>query len=137
MLNCIRTSNNISTLGFDEILVSLLKYCSRELVLSLTHVINTWFTTGVHSSELKHTIVRPVHKKGEFSKLENYRSIALISNVFKLIEKLMEDRVNNIQNGHIKGSSIIHTIYQLLQNIPLGLNNWDSTVCTLLELLKR
>ena len=54
----------------------------------MTNIFNLSFSTGVFTSELKIARVISIHKKQPKLKLSNYRSISLLSNLDKILEKL-------------------------------------------------
>ena len=67
----------------------------QDISLQLADLFNLSFSSGSFPSLLKTAKVVPVFKKG--SKLDccNYRQISVISNVEKILEKLMYKRVYN------------------------------------------
>ena len=50
---------------------------------------NLSFTTDIFRDSLKIAKVTPVYKKGSKLECANYRRITLMSNLYKIIEKLM------------------------------------------------
>lgn len=146
VLEIINTLNNTNAVGYDEIPVSLLKYCGDILAEPITHIINKSFQTGTFPERLKFTLIKPIYKNGEKTDFNNYRPIALVSNLSKIFEKIIHKRIidfaqkNNIlsqnQNGYIKGRSTTRAIFQLLEEIINILNNKESAVCVLMDLTK-
>ena len=55
-----------------------LKYVPETTIVVLTNLINTSFSTGIFPDELKTAIIVPIHKKGNTSKINNYRPVALL-----------------------------------------------------------
>lgn len=137
---------NSGASGEDEIPVSLLKHCSENLALPLAHIANVSFQTGIFPERLKYTIVKPLHKKGDRGEFNNYRPIALTSNISKIIEKLIYSRMlrfidkNNIlnkhQNGYIRGRSTMRASFQLLVDIMDGICGKNLTACAFIDLSK-
>lgn len=144
VVNTIKDLNNTTATGIDEVPVSVLKHCAEELAPPLVHIINTSFQRGIFPDDLKHIIIRPIYKKGEKSKFENYRPIALISNISKIFEKIVLARMvtfldknkllNTNQNGYIRGRSTTRALFQFLMEILDGINKQESVICTLLDL---
>ena len=44
---------------------------------------------------MKYSIVRPLHKKGPITELENYRPISFLTVFSKLLEKVIHKRLNS------------------------------------------
>lgn len=142
----IRTLNNTKATGEDGIPVSLLQFCSDYIAAPLAHISNMCFQQGTFPDKLKYTIIKPIHKKGARDNFCNYRPIALISNISKIIEKMVLNRMinfvlkynilHNNQNGYMKKRSTTRATYQLLEDILTGINNTDITVCALMDLTR-
>lgn len=137
---------NKKSMGCDEIPVSLLKPVAGRVAIPLTHIINLSLSTGTYPNALKEALVKPVHKKGEKDKLDNYRPISLLSNINKVFERVIYDRLvaflerRNIiaeqQNGFRRGKSTITAIYQALEKILDSLNKQEVTAALCLDLSK-
>ena len=56
------------------------------------------FTTGIFQDSLKIAKVTPVYKKGSKLEFANYGPISLLSNLDKIIEKLMLKRLTGFLN---------------------------------------
>ncbi|KAK9738110.1 hypothetical protein QE152_g10137 [Popillia japonica] len=61
--NIILEMKNTNSVGFDEIPVRLIKFCSMAFVRVLVPVINICLQTGVFPDKLKHAAVKLIHKK--------------------------------------------------------------------------
>ena len=59
----------------------------------MTIIFNLSFSSGVFPSGLKIAKVIPIHKKESKLKCSNYRPISLLSNLDKILEKLMHNRI--------------------------------------------
>ena len=57
--------------------------------VALTYLINLAFETGIFPEILKTAKVIPIFKKGDQQDFNNYRPISLLSNIGKIIEKLI------------------------------------------------
>ena len=64
----------------------------------MTYLINLCFTTGKFPEILKEAAVVPIHKTGDKSQMINYRPIALISNIAKIFEMCLKDRIMSFVN---------------------------------------
>lgn len=142
----IRNLKNKKSVGSDEIPVSVLKTAAHVLSEPISHIINLAFVTGSYPEALKLGYVRAIYKKNEKNKIENYRPITLLSNINKIFEKVIYDRLVNYleskqiltdkQNGFRRGKSTVRAIYQSLTQIIKSLNDKRETVALCLDLSK-
>ena len=75
----------------------------------------------------KYLLVTPVHKKGDIHDVRNYRRISLLSNVSKLLEKLVDMQVRDYissnqlisanQHGFVKGWSCETALINLFSSL--------------------
>ena len=79
----------------------ILKNFKRQLLIPLSQLINLYFNRGVLPSTLKLAKVISIHKKGDTQDSNNYRPMSLLSNLCKLIKKLIHKRLYSFlhQNG--------------------------------------
>ena len=84
----IKTLKNNKASGPSSIRNKVFKTFTKPLSKPLADLINLFFRIGKFPSCLKTAKVIPVLKKGD-----NYRPISLISNISKIIEKLMHSRL--------------------------------------------
>ena len=119
---------NISkSTGPSSIPSKFLHYLSEELTRPLTLIINTCFSTGTHPDKLKISKVIPIFKKGSKLIPANYRPISLLSNINKVIEKLVFSRIfshiqnnkliYNLQYGFRPKHSTDHALINITENI--------------------
>ena len=73
----------------------ILTHMSEELASPLAIIANISFASGIHPDKLKIAKVIPIFKKGSKLIPANYRPISLLSNINKIIEKLVFPRVFN------------------------------------------
>ena len=78
----------------NSIPTTILKKFGTNLSFSLTELINLSFNQGKFQTVLKMASVTPTFKKGDKLDLNNCRPISLISNISKIIEKLIHQRLN-------------------------------------------
>ena len=79
--------------GPNSIPVKILKLLKNDLSLHLADIFNLSFSSGTFPSRLKIAKVIPIHKKDSKLLYSNYRPISLLSNIDKIIEKLMHKRL--------------------------------------------
>lgn len=137
---------NTSSVGEDRIGVRLIKYIVDDIQEPLTHIINLILCTGIFPEKLKIAEIKPIHKKGDKSDVTNYRPIALLPNISKVIEKIIYKRLTNFfekhnilhenQNGFRQGKSTIRAAYQAICEIVQSQNNDKKTALMCLDLSK-
>lgn len=137
---------NTNSVGYDDINTKILKLCAGELSLPLSHIINLSFTSGVFPSDLKLTVIKPIHKKGDKSSLNNYRPIALIPIISKIFEKFMSDKIytfltkynllNSEQFGFRKNSNTTLACLKLNKSIIEALNAKFAIIGIFLDMTK-
>lgn len=143
---CIRSLKNKQSVGADQVPICILKTVSEVIAYPLSHIINMSFKNGEFPEALKVAQIKPIHKKGDKSCEGNYRPISLLSNVSKVFEKLIHDRLltfiekNNIlsssQSGFRKGKSTVQAIYMAIEKILSALNTEMETVGMCIDLTK-
>jgi len=98
-----RKSKNSS--GYDGISTKLIKISSPFNGSPLAHTVyvtNPYFM-GIFPDHMKYTVVKPLFKKGDKSKISNYRPISILNSFSKVLEKAM---YNQLQ-GHLNKYSIL------------------------------
>ena len=111
------------TNGPNSIPTDILKLISPTISKHLSNIINISFSSGVFPSCLKEAYISPIHKKDSKLNIDNYRPISLLSNISKIIEKLMHSRLN-----------IFLTKFNCLFNNQFGFRNKHSTNHALIQL---
>ena len=89
----IKTLNTNKAVGPNSIPTKILKTYSKSLSKPPSELINLSFAQGNFPTILKIAKVIPIHKKGNKSECDNYRPTSLISNISKLLEKLVHERL--------------------------------------------
>ena len=79
--------------GPDAIGNWVLKHCSSSLCKPLTALFNKSLSDGIFQSVWKQANVCPFFKKGSISDKTNYRPILLLSNMSKILEKIVYKRL--------------------------------------------
>lgn len=82
--------------GWDGISAKALKCIAPHLSRVLEHIFNLSMDNGCWPDCLKCADIVPVHKEGSKSMLTNYRPIALISNIAKVFEKIVYNRLYHL-----------------------------------------
>ena len=84
--------------GPNGIPVKILKLPKNDISEQLSYIFNMSFLTGQFPSVLKIAKTIPIHKKQSKVDYTSYRPISLLSNIEKIIEKLMYKRLGNFLN---------------------------------------
>ena len=118
----------------------------NEISKQLADLFNLFFTTGVFPSVLKTAKVVPVFKKDSKLDYRNYRPIFLLSNIEKILEKLMYKRLytflnkNNViyslQSGFRQQYSTSHALINITKNIRKALDDGNIGCGVFIDLQK-
>ena len=80
--------------GWDNIPSFVLKYLPSNFLSALSYIFNLSLSQGKFPSYFKHSRVIPLFKKkGSTNNISNYRPISLLSNLSKILEKIVYNRV--------------------------------------------
>ena len=122
----IETLKNNKASGPSSIPTKIFKTFAKPLSKQLADLINLSFSTGKLPSSLKIAKVIPVFKNGDKLDCNNYRPISLISNISKIMEKLMHSRLYL----YLERNNIFY-------NLQFGFRNGHSTTIALLEITEK
>ena len=75
--------------GTDKFPATLLKQCSKSLAHPLQLRYKASLKTGEIPTDLKRAIITPIYKDGSRNLPKNYRPVALISHLIKILEKIL------------------------------------------------
>jgi hypothetical protein len=141
-----RTLKNKFTSGSDEIPDYVIKHSIDYFKKPLTDIYNTSLEKGVFPDRLKIAKIIPVHKKGNTRDINNYRPIALLSVFYKLLEKLVYNRlitfiekngiITDAQHGFRTNRSTITALQDFVHNILLAMDNKLNPNGLFMDLLK-
>ena len=116
----------------DGLSTKLLKKIAIEISKPMTHIFNLSLQNGIFPNKLKRSRTVPVFKSGDAHLCDNYRPIALLSSLSKIIEKMVSLKLiehletNNIlykhQYGFQKGKSTEHNLIHAMNFIGNAFN---------------
>ena len=121
--NLILSFNESISVGPNGLPAKILKLLKNDISFQLPNIFNLYFSTGVFPSGLKIAKVIPIHKKESKLKCPNYRPISLLSNLDKILEKLMHNRIYEFLEK-----------YKLIYPLQFGFQQHYSTSYALLNL---
>ena len=130
--NIISSLNSNKASGPNSIPYRILFLLKNEISKQLADLFNLSFTTGVFPSVLKTAKVVPVFKKDSRFDYSNYHPISLLSNIEKILEKLMCKRlytflnkniIYNLQFGFRQQYSTYHALNNITEKIRKALDD--------------
>ena len=131
--NIISSLNSSKASGPNSIPYRILFLLKNEISKQLADLFNLSFMTGVFPSVLKTAKVVPVFKKDSKLDYSNYRPISLLSNIEKILEKLMYKRlytfldnkniIYDLQFGFRQQYSTSHVLINITENITKTLDD--------------
>ena len=123
----IMVSDTSKSTGPNSIPNRILKEIRTSISTPISNLCNNSFATGKFPDILKISKVTPIHKKNSKLKVENYRPISLLSNINKIIEKIMFKRlysflelhncIYELQFGFREKHSTNHALLSMTQQI--------------------
>ena len=132
--------------GPNSIPTNLLKHFIDELTEPLVNIINKSLKEGTFPDILKLASVCPIYKKSDRTKCANYRPISLLSNLSKIFEKTMYNRIElflsefeiiyKLQFGFRKKYSTEHALLSIVEEIRKNLNNGEFSCGAFIDLEK-
>ena len=103
MLDCDITSDQVQiaikqlksgkAAGIDQVISELLIYGSHILILYLVDIFNHVFSSGVYPTEWTKGKLQLIYKRGDTNNPNNYRDITLLSNLGKLFDNILYNRI--------------------------------------------
>ena len=119
--------------GPNSIPTHILHLLKDHICTPLKHIFNLSFLSGQHPDILKISKTIPIFKKGSRLSVSNYRPISLLSNLNKILEKIVHSRVYQFledfqciysrQFGFRKNHSTNHALIDITETIRLALDN--------------
>lgn len=86
--------------GLDGVTTRLILKIKNAILTPLTHIFNLSLESGTFPECWKVASIRPIHKNGPTELPENYRPIALLSILSKILEKIVNNRIVNFFEKH-------------------------------------
>ena len=123
--------------GPNGIPTDILKGINNIICIPLSKIYNMCIENGIHPSRLKLSHALPTFKKGSRLLVSNYRPISLLSNLDKILEKMMHKRIYsflekyeilyNLQFGFRSKYSTNHALVHMTETIRSALDSGNVT----------
>ena len=125
VLTVLKDLKKKTSCGLDEISSEMLKECKEEVAGPLTIIINRSICSGTFPKNWKIAKITPLLKKGDATKRENYRPVALLCVAGMILEKIVADQIEQFFEKN-----------KLLGEFQFGFRKNKSTVSELLTLFE-
>ena len=123
MINALKYKNSC---GHDGLSTILLKAIKHDICKPITLIINQYLYTDIFPSKLKLAKVILIYKKGENTKLDNYRPISILPAISKIFVRAIFDKLS----VHLKSKNVLYSS-------QYGFRKHHSTELAVLELIYR
>ena len=125
VLKVLKDLKKKTSCGLDGLSSEMLKECKEELAGPLTIIINRSICSGIFPKDWKIAKIAPLLKKGDATKRENYRPVALLCVAGMILEKIVADQIERFFESN-----------NLLGTFQFGFRKNRSTVSELLTLFE-
>ena len=132
--------------GPASIPTNILKILVPHMSVMISKIINLTFSTGIFPDCLKYADIVPIHKKDSKLLVENYRPISLLSNINKVFEKTIQNRLYSfleesrslykLQFGFRNKHSTDHALILITEKIRDALDKGEFSCGTFVDLQK-
>ena len=136
--NLISSIDKRKCTGPNSIPTNILIMLKSDISTQLSKIFNLSLLSGVYPDKLKISKTIPIFKKGDSHITSNYRPISLLSNINKLLEKIMFKRtyefldkykcIYKLQFGFRNKHSTDHALIRITESIRAALDD-DKTAC--------
>ena len=146
IVNIVKLLQSKSSMDINGISMKLLKEIAPEIGWPLAHIFNLSLEQGVFPEALKQSKIVPIHKGGTKDNCDNYRPIALLNSISKILEKIVAIRlsnhldfnklINESQFGFQRAKSTEQNLLLVIDYISKALNDGDFCIGIFLDLKK-
>ena len=146
ILDLVKNLKSKSSSGADLLSNTLLKASIHLLAEPLKLLFNLSLETGFVPSQITIAKVIPLHKEGEKSSFNNYRPIAVISTIGKLLEKVIHQQLSDFLNsqdiltssqfGFRAHHGVEHPLLLFANRVQNSLNNGKHNISVFIDLKK-
>ena len=115
IINIARNLKNSKGVGLDGFSTPVVKQIITDISAPLTTIFNKSLEHGIFPDKLKLAKVTPVFKSDNRLMISNYRPISVLPVFSKILEKLMNSRLQNFVDKH---KILCDNQYGFRENIP-------------------
>ena len=131
-------------IGPDGIPIKILRHASNTIDSHFCNIMKKDLRKNNYSEEPKTALVRPVFKKNERSKIENYRPVSILSGISKIYERFIHDCLSSYAEFFLskfisvyrKSYSPNHVLLRLIENWKKSLDNKNFVGTVLMDHFK-
>ena len=144
--NIIQNSKSKLSTDIDGISMKLLKFTAIEISTPLSHIFNLSISKSTFPEAFKTSKIIPLHKSGSSTSCDNYRPIALVSTISKILEKFISIKLTNHlelnklihpnQFGFQRHKNTEHNLLNVINTISSAINRGEYCVGVFLDLKK-
>ncbi|KAJ8028516.1 hypothetical protein HOLleu_30774 [Holothuria leucospilota] len=124
LLQAVKAMESSKSPGLDGLTVEFYRAFWPEMSVILSKLISEIFQAGELTESMKGSVITLIPKKGDLRRLTNWRPISLLNVDYKLIAKVLANRVSNVistlvsedQSCCVPGRDIAHNVL-LIKNI--------------------
>lgn len=142
----LQSLNTNKASGLDGIPALLLKKCAPELAPVLTKLFQLSYDSGIFPDGWKSARVQPIPKKGSKTQPSNYRPVALLSVISKVMERIINSEIlkylehhrliHDRQYGFRRGRSTADLLSYVTQIWNSALQSYGETSIVALDIAK-
>ena len=142
----INNLNDKTATGNDEINARLIKDIQKEIAPILTKLINLGYEINDFPTCMKSAIIKPIYKKDNKNDIANYRPIAILPALSKIIERSAANQLvaffeehnkfTKFQHAYRKMHGTITCLAEIINNIYRAIDNKEHVAIVTLDLSK-
>ena len=142
----IKSFDTSKSTGPNSIPNKIIKLVSTSISIPISNISNHSLSTGICPDITKISKVIPIHKKDSKLEIVNYRPISLLSNINKILEKLMFNRlysflelhncIYDLQFGFREKHSTNHALMSMVQQIRDAMDEGNTAIGVFVDFQK-
>lgn len=145
VINVVNSMQNKSGI-VDGLSTAIIKRLLKYVAAPLSNIYNNCFSQSIWPNSLKKAVIIPLHKSGSKMQIGNFRPISMISNLSKIMEKLIHSRfidffhscklISDKQTGFLKNRGTKYSLAEVTNYIYENINSNKAVLATFLDISK-